>query len=315
MLSRAADNLYWMARYNERAENMARILDVSHRMTLITGDADEGRTLWEPALIIAGCDKPFAATRRPVTRDHVIEYLAFDPDNPSSIRSSLHRARENARAMRAEITSEMWESINATWLEMRDLDYGRLQAMGHSVFFDWVKDRSHLFRGVTDGTMHRDDGLSFVQLGQYLERADATARILDVKYHVLLPTAQDVGGAVDFYQWAALLRSVSAYRSYRKVYRDAIAPGKVAELLILAPNLPRSLRYCFHRIDQVLTSLRDLYRRNYESTRLASEMHARLRFERTETIIATGLHEYLTDAIERNIALGHAIARDFMSPV
>jgi uncharacterized alpha-E superfamily protein len=314
MLSRAADNLYWMARYIERAENMARILDVAYRMSLLPGDPVGQRTQWESAIIIAGCEEPYAAHGGGFDTKGVIEYMALAPDNRSSIRSCLQAARENARAMRAQITGEMWESLNATWLEFRSYSFGRLEQMGFGSFFDWVKERSHLFRGLVSGTMQRDEAMRFVNLGAALERADSTARILDVKYHVLLPRAEDVGGAVDYYQWAALLRSVSALGAYRRIYRDTITPLKVAELLILREDLPRSL-YCSTReLEAVLSELRQLYSRDYESARIASSMSSRLRYGRVQAIFSQGLHEYLTETINHHIELGHAIARDFMLP-
>jgi uncharacterized alpha-E superfamily protein len=312
MLARAADNLYWMARYTERAENMARILDVSYRMSLLPVAAEAQRTLWEPALIIAGADKPFADKNLEVTARNVMEYLALDRDNPSSVYSCIASARENARSMRVQITSEMWESMNATWLEVRDMTYNRLEAMGPRTFFDWVKERSHLFRGVTYGTMLRDEAFRFVRLGTFLERADCTARLLDVKYHVLLPRPEDVGGALDYYQWGALLRSVSAFRAYRNLYRDVIKPIQVAELLILRGDMPRSLLASFNEIREILTSLRDTYSRDYPSTRLALELHSQLRYGRIEDVFVQGLHEYLTQFIEQILALSGAIARDFM---
>ena len=311
MLSRAADSLYWMARYIERAENMARILDVTYRMSLLpTHEGQEQQ--WLPALIIAGADKPFEARKLQAEAHNVIKFMALDPENPSSIYSCMRAARENAHAMRAQITTEMWESLNATWLEMRDQDYAKLVATGFRGFFDWVKDRSHTFRGVAYGTMQRDEAFRFVRVGTFLERADSTARILDVKYHVLLPSVTDVGGAVDYYQWAALLRSVSGFRAYRKIYRNVIVPKRVAELLILRDDMPRSLLACFTELTENLVGLRELYRRDYESTRLALEVHSKLKFARMEDIFTQGLHEYLTEFIDRNIALGQAIHRDFM---
>ncbi|MBI1777457.1 MAG: alpha-E domain-containing protein [Proteobacteria bacterium] len=314
MLSRAADNLYWMARYMERAENMARILDVSYRMSLLpAGEAPE-RTQWEPALIIAGCDEPFAAKGSEINARNVIEFLALDPNNPSSIRAALSNARDNARAFRTQITAEMWEALNQTWIEMRTIDFGRMEEQGFRAFFDWVKDRSHLFRGVTYGTMQRSTPLSFVGLGTFIERADSTARLLDVKYHMLLPTPQDVGGAVDYYQWSALLRSVSAFQVYRRIYRDVITPARVAELLILRDDMPRSLLACFQEVTDILTQLREEFGRNYQSTRLAQEMLARLRYGTIEEVFEQGLHEFLTEFVDRIVWLGESITQDFLHP-
>jgi uncharacterized alpha-E superfamily protein len=314
VLSRAADNLYWMARYMERAENMGRILDVAYRMALLPGDAIQQRTQWESAIIIAGCEEDYKLSTGTYDADSVIAYLATDLENPSSICSSLQAARENARAMRAQITNEMWESLNDTWLEVRNLDYAAVKNRGSREFFDWVKQRSHLFRGVSYGTMQRDEAYHFVRLGGFLERADSTARILDVKYHVLLPSPADVGGAIDYYQWAAILRSVSAFRAYRKIYRDVITPRRVAELLILRADMPRSLVACLSETERLLIELRALYGHDYESTRLASSMCSRLRYGKMEAVFEQGLHEYLTETIDRNIELGNSIARDFMLP-
>jgi uncharacterized alpha-E superfamily protein len=316
MLSRAADNLYWMTRYVERAEAMARILDVAQRMSLqkSVGGGGEKSDEWEAALIIAGCDKAFGIRRGKVTRRAVIDFLAFAPDNPSSINACLRAARENARAMRAQITTEAWESLNAAWLELQGLTLAKIDANGPQAFFDWVCERSHLFRGVAEGTMPRGDAYNFMRLGTLLERADATARILDVKYHILLPSLGEVGGAIDYYQWGALLRSVSALRIYRQIYRDAILPRRVAELLILRADFPRSLHACFSGIFDILQRLREHYRRDYPSVRLAEGMLMKLRYGDIEAIFDVGLHEFLTTAIDGNIELGAAIAQDFMQP-
>jgi uncharacterized alpha-E superfamily protein len=303
-----------MARYMERAENMARMLDVAYQMSLLPGDERQQRTQWESTIIIAGCEEPYLARGGAYDAHGVIEYLALSLENRSSIRCSLQSARENARAMRSQITNEMWESLNATWLEMRELDDRAILERGLTSFFEWVKERSHLFRGVAFGTMQRGDAFHFVQLGGFLERADATARILDVKYHVLLPSAEDVGGAVDYYQWAALLRSVSALSAYRKIFRDVITPARVAELLILREDLPRSLYASMRAVERILTELRERYGHDYESTRLAANLCLRLRYGSMAAIFELGLHEYLTDTIDRNIELGNAIARDFMLP-
>ncbi len=311
MLSRAAASLYWMSRYMERAENMARILDVSYRMSLSATDELSQRTQWEPALVVAGCDNLFKDTGKKIDARNVIEFLALDAKNPSSIRASLWTARENARAMRTQITTEMWEALNATWLEMRTLDYAKIEAMGLRAFFDWVKERSHLFRGVGYGTMPRDAAYRFVRVGTFLERADSTARLLDVKYHVLLPSTRDVGGAVDYYQWGALLRSVSAFQAYRRIYRDVIKPKRVAELLVLRDDMPRSLRVSFGELTQLLDQLRDMFQRDYLSARLADQMYNRLRFGKIDDVFEQGLHEFLTEVVDSNVALGKAIADDF----
>ena len=253
MLSRVASNLYWMSRYVERAENTARVLDVTWRMSLLVKETALQDQEWSAPLNITGTLFPFSGRHSEVCAREVLHFLALDPENPSSIYACARQARENARAVRGAITSEMWEVLNATWLEMQQMDEEKMQARGVSAFFDWVKERSHLFRGVTFGTMHRDDAYHFGRLGTHMERADSTARILDVKYHVLLPSVKDVGGAVDYYQWSAVLRSVSAFEAYRKVYRDVITPLKLAELLILRDDIPRSLRFCLRQVFETCT--------------------------------------------------------------
>ena len=239
MLSRTADHLYWMARYTERAENTVRMLDVSYRMSLLPGANGGDTESWSAILDISELSEAFARTGRPLSACDVIEFVVLDRDNPSSVWNCLRAARENAHAVRGTLTAEMWETTNATWLEIREMTPQKLRATDLGEFFEWVKFRSHLLRGVTFGTMLHDEAFKFVRLGTFLERADNTARLLDVKYHSLLPRAEGLGSSTDFYQWGALLRSVSAFETYRHVYRDVITPHKVAELLILPPRVPR----------------------------------------------------------------------------
>jgi uncharacterized alpha-E superfamily protein len=238
--------------------------------------------------------------------------MALDASNPSSIYCCLRDARENARAQRGAITSEMWESLNTTWIEMRNMDFADIKANGIGEFFELVKMRSHLFRGVTVGTMLRDEGYNFIRLATFLERADNTARILDVKYHTLLPSASDVGGAVDYYQWGALLRSVSAFEAYRRIYRDVIVPRRVAELLILREDVPRSLHACMNAIYEILQQVSDSG--SLEPERLAGEIHALLHYGRVEQIFAVGLHEYLMAFLEKIGTLGTEITSHFLAP-
>ena len=316
MLSRTANHLYWMSRHIERAENTARMLDVTYRMSLLpyrTPDqvwADP----WALPLVITGLATAYYE-RHPgaLTAEHVLRFIALDPASPSSILSCIQSARENARTVRGAITSEMYEDINGLWLEIKDRSFDSIFAQGISNFFDWVKMRSHQFRGVTFGTMLRDEAYQFIRLGTFIERADNTARILDVKYHTLLPSVADVGGAVDYYQWGALLRSVSAFDSYRKVYRDAITPMKVAELLILRDDVPRSLHACTREIYDILRGLCDASSR--EPERLAGELNAQLRYGRTEQIITFGLHEYLMGVLDKLSALNEEINNHFLVPV
>jgi uncharacterized alpha-E superfamily protein len=245
MLSRTAEDLFWMARNMERAENTARMLDVSFRMSLLPSSIDKQALHFEPILAIASGSGLFDDLYGDMTPENIVCYVALEPRNAGSIFSLIKFARENARAQRSAISGEAWESLNSTWLQVQNLDYKQLVRSGFRDFFDWVKERSHLFRGVVFGTMLHDDAFRFARLGTFIERADNTARILDVKYHVLLPETEKVGGYVDYYQWGALLRSVGAFHAYRKVYHDTIFPWRVAELLILRRDMPRSLHHCY----------------------------------------------------------------------
>ena len=317
MLARAANNLYWMSRHIERAENTARMLDVTYRMSLLPYRVLEGGQEWADPwalpLVITGRATEYYEHYAEVTPANILNFMVLDATNPSSIYSCIQSARENARSVRGAITSEMYEDLNALWLSMRSVDYAHVEARGVSEFFDWVKLQSHQFRGVTFGTMLRDEGYRFIRLGSFMERADNTARILDVKYHTLLPSVSDVGGAVDYYQWSALLRSVSAFDAYRKVYRDIITPTKVAELLILRDDVPRSLHACMNDIYDILRSLSD--NTQLEAERMAGELHAKLHYGRTPQIFELGLHEYLMEFLEGIGTLATEINKDFLVPV
>jgi uncharacterized alpha-E superfamily protein len=316
MLCRTANELFWMSRHIERAENAARLLDVTYRMSLLPYEAVEPGLAWaEPwavPLITSGLAKTYYQRFSELSGENVLRLMILDPSNPSSIFCCLRAARESARAVRGAITSEMYEDLNSAWLEMRRFDYAAIESQGVSEFLDWVKLRSHLFRGVTFGTMLRDEAYHFLRLGTHLERADNTARILDVKYHTLLPSAADVGGAVDYYQWGALLRSVSGFESYRKIYSDVITPRRVAELLILREDMPRSLHASMNFIFESLELLCDEGSREIE--RVAGEMHAKLHYGKADDIIRQGLHEYLIDFLGRISALGNEISRHFLAP-
>ena len=305
MLSRTASQLYWLSRYMERAENMARILDVAFAVSLLPNQTHK-RLNWLAPLTITGTVEPYRERfGDALSGDEVLNYLAFDSDNSSSIFSSLRAARENAHAVRGKIPSELWECINATWLEIKDHTPETMRAMGISSYFEWIKERSHLFRGVNYGTMRRDDAFRFLRLGTFIERADNTARILDVKYHILLPHSEDVGGAVDYYQWGALLKSVSALVAYRSAYRDVITPRNVAELLVARDDIPRSLHACLNEIESILPQIEGSA--GSPAKRLSAELHAALHYADMDSILESGLHEYLTQFLEDINTLGQRI--------
>jgi uncharacterized alpha-E superfamily protein len=317
MLSRTANDLYWMSRYMERAENTARMLDITYRMSLmpyrVLEPGQEWAEPWAVPLVITGMVSAYYETNTELSSDNVLRFMVLDARNPSSIYACLQAAREAARSQRGALTSEMWESLNDTWLEVRPMDFAAITNRGVQEFFDWVKMRSHLLRGVTFGTMLRDEAFLFHRLGTYMERADNTARLLDVKYHILLPSVSDVGGAVDYYQWSALLRSLSGFQAYRKIYRDLITPLRVAELLILRDDMPRSLHACMNFVHEILSQVGNA--KIHEPERLAGEIHAQLHYGRIEQIMAHGLHEYLTQFLGKIGTLGEEINRHFLTPV
>lgn len=310
MLSRTADHLYWMARYTERAENLARILEVNNRMSLLPQGPEIVEQGWIATLTIIGLMDSFKQRYDAVTPANAIAFMVFDRENSLSIYSCLRAARENARAVRGTLTSEIWETINATWLEMRVAGMRSASEAEVGNFFEWVKHRSHLTRGVIQGTMLRDEAWHFTWLGTYLERSDSTARILDVKYHLLLPRGEKAGGATDYYQWSALLHSVSAFEIYRRVYRDLITPRRVAELLVLRDDMPRSLHRCISQVYTHLTAVRNAH--SAETERRAGELRASLHFGRIEDIFELGLHEYLVQFMGRTRDLGERVSRDFL---
>lgn len=314
MLSRTADNLFWMARYTERAENTARMLDVTVQAALLMQAG--GEDAWGAALRISELETAFRVRYPAITRDHVLEFMVRDPANPSSIFSCLRAARENARAVRGTLTTEMWETENTTWLEFRQRLTRDDWKVDPSTLFERVKIRSHLSRGVTIGTMLRDEALHFLRLGTFLERADNTARILDVKFHegAEMRKAEREQSMTDtyrdYYHWTALLRSVSALEIFRKVYREAITPARVAELLILRDDMPRSLLHCLENVLNNLGAVRNA--NSGETQRRAGLLHAELRYGRIDDILEQGLHAYLTRFLERINDLGSRVSQDFL---
>lgn len=314
MLSRTAENIYWMARYVERAENIARLLDVALRMSAVPQESSDVANEWRSAIIASGCHDHFFTAHDHASPENVINYLTRDRDNPSSIFSCFAAARSNARTVRTALSISAWEAINATWLDITELDESDFSPENLRKFLDWIKERSLLFGGAVDSTMMHNDGYWFNRVGALIERADNTARILDVKYHVLLPEYETIGGTMDFYQWATILRSVSALRAYHWVYRDRVKPWLVAELLILKPEMPRSLAYCYHALMQNLDQIANAYGGvRGESHRQAGKIDAYLRYGTIDQILHQGLHEFLTGFIEDTDRLGQEITRQYLT--
>ena len=336
MLSRTADHLFWMSRYTERAENTARMLNVSYETSLLPQSSATVQSGWEGLLSISELLPAYTQIHGDVKAHNVMQFMVMDPNNPSSIISCLRAARENARAVRGALTTEVWETQNQTWLEVnRMISSGEFET-DPGKFFEWVKFRSHLSRGVTVGTMLMDESLHFMRLGTFLERADNTARLVDVKFHavqndrfgavplaanlvqqmqsqmILADTPLDVSQEFDFYHWSAILRSVSGFEIYRKVYRDVIRPDRVAELLILRPDMPRSLHASMNEVLNNLKAVTD--NSQSETLRHAGKLCADLAYGRIDEILATGLHAYLTQFLERVNVLGGRISREFLMP-
>ncbi len=317
MLSRTADHLFWMNRYTERAENTARLLDVNYQTSLLPQSEGVALVGWQGLLSISELMPSYRKKHGEVRSTEVMDFMVKDESNPSSILSCLGAARENARAVRGALTTEVWETQNQTWLEVKRMIKDGEFEQDPAQFFEWVKFRSHLSRGVTVGTMLMDEALYFMRLGTFLERADNTARLVDVKFHAVesdfYGTANEKDQEYDFYHWSAILRSVSGFEVYRKVYRDVIKPERVAELLILRPDMPRSLHAC---LNEVVGNLRMVANdQSGETHRRAGKLRAELQYGRIDEILATGLHAYLTQFLDRINDLGAHISRDYLVPM
>ncbi len=315
MLGRTASSLYWMSRYMERAENMARLLEVGYRISLMPGAVEGHRDEWRSTLQSCACGLAYAEKHTDITAAKVIQFLIFDEDNPSSIRSCIKTARNNGRAVRTALTRDVWESINTTWNDLVHVKPSSMTADRLPVFLEWLKQRVMSFRGALLGTMLRNDTYYFSQLGNFIERADNTARILDVKYFILLPKPTDVGSELDMQQWAQILRSVSGHRSYRWFYRDSdYRPWLVAEFLILREEMPRSLVFSHNWVNRALAGLANLYGRSCDCHEQARQSYDRLKGANMEQIFQSGLHEFLQEFIAGNTALSRSIAKNYNFP-
>jgi len=311
MLSRTADHLYWMSRYIERAESLARLVDAHYRMSLLPHSAETLAHSLSSTMTALHMEKAYKEKHDTVEPKTVFAFVSLDREYGGSIFSCLKSARENARAVRGSLTSELWETLNSTWLDARSQAARRSARADIGEFVEWVKERSHLTRGVTIGTMLRDEAFHFTRIGTFLERADSTARILTAHQSDLVPGA-DASEVPDPYEWSVLLRALSAFEVYRRVYRDVITPSRVAELLILRDDMPRSLLRCCKEVYANLKSVAN--EQSAETERRAGEMHAMLHFTRMEEITATGLPRFLEQFLDRVRDLGDRIASDFLVP-
>lgn len=313
MLSRTAAELYWMSRYLERAENLARMLDVSYSLSLMPHSC-HGSGLDELALSlsITGTLDEYHELHGELDAERLLHFFALDGGNGGSIFSCLRAARSNAHVVRGLITLEMWENINTSWLEVRDIAQQGLGRYGISAFCEWVKQRSHLFRGASYGTSLRNDAFRFIRLGTYIERADNTLRLLDSRYEMLGEAAESIsdGSAQDYYQWSALLRALSVFEAFIEVYRGSPDKRQVAELLILREDVPRSMQACMCEINQILAGLPGINGR--PAQRMVAELEARLRYTGIEEILDGGLHEWLSESILQVRALAGAIQTAYL---
>jgi uncharacterized alpha-E superfamily protein len=311
MLSRTADHLYWMARYIERAESLARLVDAHYRMSLLPHSPETLATSLRSTMTALHMETAYLERHKAIEPRAVFEFVSLDRDYSGSIFSCLRSARENARAVRGSLTSELWETLNSTWLDARSQVARRSMQTDIGQFVEWVKERSHLTRGVTIGTMMRDEAFHFTRIGTFLERADSTARILTAHQSDLVPGA-DASVVPDPYAWSVLLRALSAFEVYRRVYRDVITPFKVAQLLILRDDMPRSLLRCCKEVYANLKSVAN--QQSAETERRAGEMHAMLHFTRMEEISAKGVPLFLEQFLDRLRDLGDRVASDFLVP-
>jgi uncharacterized alpha-E superfamily protein len=305
MLGRTANGLYWMFRYIERAENIARLVDAGMRVSLTrSGSADED---WDGVLQSAGAREEFLQTHEKVTSVDAIDYMLRDKANPSSVMSCIEFGRNNARMVRTALTRETWEATNEFWIELKSLLARKVKAAELPQVIDVIKHRAGLVRGAFHGSMLRNDLYNFSRIGTFIERADNTARILDVKYYVLLPAAAQVGSSLDNAQWESILRSVSAHRSYGWVYDAEYKPANIADFLILNGRMPRSLAYCYEKIVSNLGYLGEDYDERHKAHETAEAIQATLQKTTINRVMDQGLHEFLELFVNKNAQLGQEI--------
>jgi uncharacterized alpha-E superfamily protein len=310
VLSRTADHLYWMSRYLERAESLARMLDAHHRLSLLPRPQEAVLQGWSATLVSLGMERGFIDKYEAIAPRAAFDFVAFDRDHVGSIVSCLRAARENARAVRGTITSDMWETLNSTYLESRSFNATMPEA-GRGEFLEWVKYRAHLTRGVAAGTMVRDEALWFSRIGTFLERADNTTRLLEARW-------RDPGGrgerlATEASEWAVLLRAMSAFETYRRVTREAVTPKRVTELLLMRDDLPQSVHRCLTELYSNLTAVANS--QSAETLRRAGELHAQFLFGKFDDLCSSGVTTFLDGFQARLRDLGARIADDFLVPL
>ena len=319
MLSRVADSLYWMSRYAERAENIARILDVNLQLMLDLPKLapEEQAELWEPVLRSTGDHEDFYEHHKITNSDNVIDFLTLDVKNSNSIINCITTARENARHVREQISLEMWEEINRTYLWIKGQTLKKILRQGPYEFFTAVKNASHLFQGITDGTMTHGEDWDFIQVGKYLERADMTTRILDANDEIFISRPANNSHTGGTLQWSAILRSCSSHDAYRKFYVAQVEPDKVVEFLILSELFPRSIRFCAQSLDEALRRISGCTDEHFtnQAEKLTGRLVAELNFSALEDIKTVGVHKYMDELQIKLNAIGEAIYRTYSPPV
>jgi uncharacterized alpha-E superfamily protein len=308
MLSSTAKNLYWMGRYLQRAKTTARLIEATQRMALQSrGKEAEG------VVAIFGMDDEFRQRQSQGGRlSDLIDFLAFDESNPSSIVSSIGSARRNAREERNNITVDVWESLNGLWLELTAKLRGNRASLDRGALIETAKKQAVMIFGAAQVTLLRDEAYNFFQIGAFLERGDNTARILDVKFHRLLPDGNPNGAELDYFAWSEVLACIGAVRTYRRIYRSSLDPRKIADLMMLRRDVPRSVHHCLWMVDMAMNELADAYGTRGEADRLAGELHARVRYARIDHIFEIGLHEFLGDLRTDVATLSNEIGRQFL---
>ena len=312
MLSRTADNLYWIARYMERAETAARLLEVGARIALLPSVAGY-RNEWDSLLQAGGNADAFAAKYGDPVQRNIESFLFFDRDNPSSVASCITTARENARIVRTALTAQVWDALNTAFQELRQLERTPRSEIELSRLTEWTMRHAAMVRGAIDATLLRNDGWDFLNIGYHLERADNTARLMDVKYYVLLPKVDFVGSGYDNYQWTTLLRAMGAHRAFHWAYGGEVTSAKIAHFLILNPQSPRSLITCVAGLNNHLTRLAKTYGRETPAQAASAHLLAGLEGLSTDHIFDEGLHEFLTRFITESAALGGVIHDSYLS--
>lgn len=311
MLGRAANGVYWMARYLERAENTARLIDVGFHLALTRGNRASQQEEWRSVLKTTGQEAGFAAKHEEVTGSLVFNYLLRERDNPGSVLAMIENARTNARVVRTSITNEVWEATNETWMVLRDLLARPVRETNLGEVLSTIRRQSSLVRGAIGGSMLRNEVFNFSRIGTFIERADNTARILDVKYYVLLPSVAWVGSSLDTVQWDTLLRSVAGNRVYSWLNAGAMDPRDIARFLILDGRFPRSLVFCYEKISSNVSGLARQYGAEAHAHELLRDAGCQLHDITIEEIFQRGLHQFLQDFIGRTYRIGEAIAADY----